>query len=91
MDIGLVMIESMSEEKDLGCWWMKNWTCPSHVNVLTRKHPCPGLIPTAWAKCEGGFCLSALPGETGVVLSIGDKKIRMIWIYLSRCKDSHGS
>lgn len=22
-------VESSPEEKDLGCWWMKNWTCPA--------------------------------------------------------------
>lgn len=39
------LIHNIPEEKDLGCWWMKNWRCPGHVNELSKNPPCPGVTP----------------------------------------------
>lgn len=49
------LIESIPKQKNWGCWWMKNWTRPSHVHPHTRNSLCLGLILTVWATGEEGI------------------------------------
>lgn len=43
--MGDELIKSIPEEKDLECWWMKNWTFLIHVNALSKNPTCAGVTP----------------------------------------------